>query len=53
MTVQKRFDPDTHYATQEIHLAANTDHVKKKYLDVPYADLSAAQKLDVYLPDEG
>jgi len=49
----RRFDPRTHYAIQELHPAANTDHVKRKYLDVPYASLSPAQKLDVYLPDEG
>jgi acetyl esterase/lipase len=31
------------------------DHsaIKRKYLDVPYAPHSAAQKLDLYLPDEG
>jgi acetyl esterase/lipase len=48
-----RFDPNTHYAIQETHPDANTDHVKRKYLDIPYADLSPSQKLDVYLPDEG
>jgi acetyl esterase/lipase len=49
----RRFDPRTHYAIQEVHPAANTDHVKRKYLDVPYASLSPAQELDIYLPDEG
>jgi acetyl esterase/lipase len=49
----KRFDPHIHYANPEIHPAANTDHVRRKYLDILYADLSPAQKLDVYLPDEG
>jgi acetyl esterase/lipase len=49
----KRFDPDTHYAIDEAPPAANTDHVRRKFLDVPYADLSPAQKLDIYLPDEG
>lgn len=53
VTPHKRFDPSTHYAIQETHPAAYTDYVKRKYLDVPYADLSPAQKLDVYLPDEG
>jgi acetyl esterase/lipase len=53
VTPHKRFDPNTHYAIQETHPAADTDYVKRKYLDVPYADLSPAQKLDVYLPDEG
>ena len=32
---------------------ANTDHIKSKFLDVSYASLSPAQKLDIYLPDEG
>jgi acetyl esterase/lipase len=32
---------------------ANTHHIKRKFLDVPYAHLSPAQKLDIYLPDEG
>lgn len=27
--------------------------VKRKYLDVPYANQSPSQKLDIYLPDEG
>lgn len=33
--------------------AANTDHIKNKFLDVPYASLSSAHRLDIYLPDEG
>jgi acetyl esterase/lipase len=32
---------------------ANTDNIKRKWLDVPYSIKSPAQKLDVYLPDEG
>ncbi|MZP30466.1 alpha/beta hydrolase fold domain-containing protein [Heliobacterium undosum] len=32
---------------------ANTAHIKQKWLDVPYANLSDAQKLDIYLPNEG
>jgi acetyl esterase/lipase len=50
--VQKRFDPDTHHAIQQLLLPVNTDHIKRKFLDVPYAPLSPAQKLDIYLPDE-
>ena len=46
------FDPDTHYAIDELHPAANTDHIQRKFLDIPYASLSAAQKLDIYLPDQ-
>jgi acetyl esterase/lipase len=52
VTPLRRFDPNTHYAIQETHPAADTGHVKRKYRDVPYVDLSQAQKLDVYLPDE-
>lgn len=29
----------------------NTDYYKRKILDVPYADLSPTQKLDIYLPE--
>ena len=51
--IQRRFDPGTHYAIQQLHPPVNTDHIKRKFLDVPYAALSPAQKLDIYLPDEG
>jgi len=32
---------------------AKTDQIKRKWLDVAYATQSQAQKLDIYLPDEG
>ena len=32
---------------------ADISWVKRKYLDVPYASASYAQRLDLYLPDEG
>ena len=32
---------------------ANTEHIKRKYLNISYATISAAQKLDIYLPEEG
>jgi acetyl esterase/lipase len=44
--------PGSHYAIQDIHPPANTDYVKRKFLDIPYATISPAQKLDIYLPDE-
>jgi len=44
---------EKHYAIQDEPPPADTDHVKKKFLDIPYASLSQAQKLDIYLPDEG
>lgn len=31
----------------------DTSHIKRKWLDVPYANKSDAQKLDLYLPNEG
>ncbi len=53
MNVNKRFDPTTHYAVQETPPDADTSHVKRRYLDIPYAHFSPTQKLDIYLPDEG
>jgi acetyl esterase/lipase len=32
---------------------ANTQHIKRKFLNVAYATLSPTQKLDIYLPDTG
>ncbi len=32
---------------------ADVSHIRRKWLDLPYASLSPAQKLDIYLPDEG
>ncbi len=31
----------------------NTDTIQRKWLDVPYAKASRAQKLDIYLPNDG
>ena len=31
----------------------DTSHIERKWLDVAYANQSAAQKLDIYLPDKG
>ena len=52
MNAQKKSMPPAHYAIQDIHPPANTDHIKRKFLDIPYASLSPAQKLDIYLPDD-
>jgi acetyl esterase/lipase len=40
---------------EHIHppLLMDTSHIKRKWLDVPYANKSESQKLDIYLPDEG
>src|SRR5512137_2443883 len=32
---------------------ADVSHILRKWLDLPYASLSPAQELDIYLPDEG
>jgi acetyl esterase/lipase len=32
---------------------ADISHILRKWQDLPYADLSPAQKIDIYLPDEG
>jgi acetyl esterase/lipase len=53
MNDQRPPRPPAHYAIQDIHPAANTDHIKRKFLDIPYANLSPAQKLDIYLPEDG
>jgi acetyl esterase/lipase len=47
------FRPKKHYAIPYEPPPANTDHVKRKFLAISYAGLSPAQKLDIYLPDEG
>lgn len=31
----------------------NTGNIKRKWLDIAYAEKSPAQKLDIYIPDEG
>jgi len=45
-------DGGKHHAIADEPPPANTEHIKRRFLDVPYAGVSAAQKLDVYLPDE-
>ena len=53
-TMQSKVSPsERHYAVQDQPPPADTTHIKRKFLDVPYAYLSPAQKLDIYLPDEG
>jgi acetyl esterase/lipase len=53
MTDHNQPVPDRHYAIGDLPPRANTDHIKRKFLDIPYASTSPAQKLDIYLPDEG
>jgi len=45
--------PKGHYAIQDLPPPANTDHIKRKFLDISYASLSSAEKLDIYLPEKG
>ena len=52
-TINKRFDPDAHYAIGMQPPPAYTNHVKRRYMQIPYANLSLLQALDIYLPDEG
>ena len=33
--------------------SADVSHIRRKWLDLPYASLSSAQKLDIYLPEDG
>ena len=32
---------------------ADVSHINRKWLDLPYSNISEAQKLDIYLPEEG
>jgi len=52
MAQQEGLIPQYHYAIKDIHPPADTDHIKRKFLDIPYANLSSAERLDIYLPDE-
>jgi acetyl esterase/lipase len=51
MIDQNNPTPRPHYAIQATQPLANTEHIKRKILDIPYAEQSPAQKLDIYLPD--
>lgn len=45
--------PPSHYGIAEQPPAADTSFVKRRFLDIAYADLLPSQKLDIYLPNEG
>lgn len=53
MDEQIGIPPGGHYAVEDPPPAADTNHIRRKFLDIPYARVSSAQKLDIYLPDEG
>jgi acetyl esterase/lipase len=44
--------PDPHYAILGAPPPVDSSHIKRKYLDVSYANISNAQKLDIYLPED-
>ena len=44
---------EKHYAIEYEPPPADTSYIERRSLDIPYATLSQAQKLDIYLPDEG
>ena len=51
MEPKKKFK---HVDEASIHIPeANVCHIKRKWLDLPYASLSQSQKLDIYLPEQG
>jgi len=56
-TINKRFDPDTHYAVAMQPPPAYTHYIRRRYLDVPYTPFAKrsllSHTLDIYLPDEG
>ena len=41
------------YPSAQGQRTANTDYIKRKWIDIAYANQSQAQKLDIYLPEEG
>jgi acetyl esterase/lipase len=52
METKKKFGPPPDGFKFDIPMA-DVSHVQWKWLDLPYAHLSPAQKLDIFLPDEG
>lgn len=47
------FPPDMDHEHMGPPPMMNTEHIKRQWLDIAYANQSPAQKLDIYLPDEG
>jgi len=52
MELRRKLPPPPDDASFQIPMA-DVSHIQRKWLDLPYASLSPAQKLDIYLPDEG
>jgi len=53
MTATNRYVPFPHYAIQHAYPPADVGHIRRKHLNIPYADRSSSQRLDTYLPDKG
>ena len=47
------FQPSSHYAFPAPIAEAETAHIARKMFDIAYADLSPAQRLDIYWPADG
>lgn len=45
--------PPPHYGIAEQPPAADTGFIRRRFLNIPYAARSPAEKLDIYLPDSG
>jgi len=50
-TEENAQNSNTHYAIQGAPPPANTSHIRRKHLNISYAQVSKSQQLDVYLPD--
>jgi len=46
-------EKEEHYAVPFEIPPAKTDHIKRKMFDISYANISPAQKLDIYWPEKG
>jgi acetyl esterase/lipase len=53
MIPENSINPDAHYAIQEATPPADTSHIVRKHINIAYANRSSAQKLDIYLPEQG
>jgi hypothetical protein len=53
MTMGQGSRSEKHYAIPHEPPPPNADHIKGRLSDISYARLSSAQKLAIYLPDEG
>jgi acetyl esterase/lipase len=52
MVLMKKSEKFT-YVDEDYIPPADVSHIRRKWLDLPYASLSPSQMLDIYLPEEG